>query len=169
MADRRHRAMVRDTRLRELGFADYNAYLRSTAWRDVRERYRASDLPQICMCGSEEFQLHHTTYERVGREELEDLIPLCEACHTQAHILEAEGIIELDLKGFYYDPERAAANAVTERSRKARAHAEAMLDEHKVHDAYDHGVRTYDQRKPDRRPWAKKAATRSMGEGRDDG
>lgn len=118
---RQHRALVRETRLRELGYDTYDAYLRSPAWRDVRERYRASDLPQVCMCGDTKVDLHHTTYDHVGRERLEDLVPLCRACHVQAHVLEAQGVIELDLKGFYYDPERAAANALREDARKAQA------------------------------------------------
>lgn len=115
------RARVREVRLRELGYDNYSAYLKSPAWRDLKAQYRASDLPQICMCGSDEVQLHHTTYERVGAERLDDLIPLCRHCHTQAHVLEAQGVIELDLKGFYYDAERAAANALLEDARKARA------------------------------------------------
>lgn len=101
------RARLREVRLRELGYDTYSAYLSSSAWRDVKARYRASDLPQICMCGETKVQLHHTTYERVGREELEDLIPLCHDCHATAHDLEAAGVIDLDLQGFYYDPERA--------------------------------------------------------------
>lgn len=102
------RARVRETRLAELGYDSYSAYLASAAWRDVRKRYRESDLPQACMCGATNWQLHHTTYDRVGQEELEDLVPLCTACHAQAHALEQAGVIGLDLKGFYYDPERAA-------------------------------------------------------------
>ncbi len=101
------RARVRETRLAELGYASYADYMRSAAWRDVKARYRASDLPQICMCGEAKVDMHHTTYERVGRERLEDLIPLCRRCHDQAHALEAAGVIDLDLAGFYYDPERA--------------------------------------------------------------
>lgn len=104
---RYHRARVRETRLRELGYDTYAAYLKSAAWRDVRRRYRESDLPQICMCGASKVQLHHTTYDRVGRELLEDLIPLCAPCHEQAHVLEAAGVIDLNLKGFYYDAELA--------------------------------------------------------------
>lgn len=110
--DRRQtRAMVRELKLRELGYDSYDDYLRSPAWRDVRRRYRESDLPQVCMCGSVNVQLHHTTYERVGREELEDLLPLCQDCHATAHALEAAGAIDLDLAGFYYSAERAARNA----------------------------------------------------------
>ena len=95
------RARVRETKLAELGYASYSDYLKSATWRDVKQRYRESDLSQICMCGETKVDLHHTTYERVGREELEDFVPLCRLCHEQAHILEASGVIELDLKGFY--------------------------------------------------------------------
>jgi len=109
--ERKARGEARDAALQRLGYQDYAAYLQSSAWRDVRERYKASDLPQICMCGAERWQLHHTTYERVGRELLEDLIPLCGDCHATAHMLEREGIIGLDLVGFYYDPDRAKRHA----------------------------------------------------------
>lgn len=118
------RARVREVRLREHGYDSYAAYLSSPAWRDLKARYRESDLPQICMCGETKVQLHHTTYERVGRERLDDLIPLCHDCHTTAHALEAAGIIELDLQGFYYDAERAAANAAVEEARKAAIEAD---------------------------------------------
>lgn len=121
---RETRARVREVRLRELGYSDYSAYLNSAAWRDVKRRYRESDLPQICRCGATRWQLHHTTYERVGREELEDLIPLCSDCHALAHTLEAAGIIGLDLFGFYYDRDRGYRNG-----RVAAARQDALAAE----------------------------------------
>jgi hypothetical protein len=148
--------MIRQMRLREVGYDSYDAYLKSAAWRDVKERYRASDLPQICMCGATEVDLHHVTYDRVGREELEDFVPLCRACHTQAHILEQEGIIELDLKGFYYDAERAAENAIVEAERKAKAAAEAAEKLLNSHDFYHEFIRTAPLRKAQRRPFVKR-------------
>ncbi len=33
------RAMVRELRLRELGYTSYSSYLGSAAWRDVKRRY----------------------------------------------------------------------------------------------------------------------------------
>lgn len=142
--------MVRELQLRELGYASYADYLKSPAWRDVRERYIASDLPQVCMCGATSWELHHTTYERVGRERLDDLIPLCRTCHADAHALESAGVIGLDLDGFYYDVERAAANAVARQERKALADAD-----NRTFDviAYDRAQR--EARKRDRRPWAR--------------
>lgn len=85
----------RDRQLQELGFeGGYADYLTSTAWYRLKARYRKSDLPQDCqMCGSGDVELHHRTYERVGREELTDLIPLCKGCHSAAHSLHRRGLI----------------------------------------------------------------------------
>jgi hypothetical protein len=125
---RAERAMLRDVRLRELGYADYHAYLHSPAWRDLKRRYYDAH-PAICMCGDTNVHLHHKTYERVGREELDDLVPLCERCHEHVHALEAAGVIDLDLQGFYYDRRRAMENVAREAERKAEARADF--------DAYD--------------------------------
>jgi HNH endonuclease len=72
-------------RLRPLGFERYADYLASEHWREVRKRYRESDRPQRCKCGAEGTQLHHTTYVRLGRESLTDLVLLCENCHRRRH------------------------------------------------------------------------------------
>lgn len=149
---REERAMVRQVRLREVGYDTYAAYLKSPAWRDLKARYRASDRPQICMCGEVKVDLHHTTYERVGREELDDLVPLCRDCHTQAHILEAEGIVELDLKGFYYDTDRAAHNTLAEAVRKQRARQEYLAHD-PVRVAQETRVAKSKERARARRPW----------------
>ncbi len=38
------------------------------------------------MCGTKtNLHLHHRTYKRLGRERLNDLVPLCKAHHEQAH------------------------------------------------------------------------------------
>lgn len=88
-------AWERDRRLEDLGYSSYDEYIQSAAWYAVRRRYRASDLPQNCqLCGSDENTvLHHRTYERVGREELTDLIPLCRECHGIVHTLFRRGEI----------------------------------------------------------------------------
>jgi hypothetical protein len=69
--------------------AEYQAYLRSAHWRDVKRRYRKSGLPQTCVvCGDPRVDLHHKTYERRGREELTDLEPRCRKHHEEAHGLD---------------------------------------------------------------------------------
>ncbi len=73
-------------RLRELGYKSYREYLASDHWISVKKRYRASKRPQECVsCSDILYQLHHTTYERLGREWLKDLIPLCDGCHGKFH------------------------------------------------------------------------------------
>lgn len=71
-----------------LGFKSYDAYLRSKHWRAVRKRWIDAGRPQCCsVCGSEKYQLHHRTYERLGRERLDDLVALCGGHHKAAHAL----------------------------------------------------------------------------------
>jgi hypothetical protein len=72
-------------RLRKLGLT-YREYLRSEHWRNTRASYRASGLPQACLvCGASKVNLHHRTYQRLGRESLTDLVPLCRPCHRSVH------------------------------------------------------------------------------------
>jgi len=95
------RRQQRQIRLREFGYADYSAYLRSGAWRERKADYWASDQPQDCICGKTDgLQLHHLTYERVGDEPPTDLTPLCPNCHAMIHTLERRGEIGLDFTGF---------------------------------------------------------------------
>jgi hypothetical protein len=97
----------RDAALKRLGYSGYNAYLASPAWRAVRFRY-IEERPWIChVCGkTEKLYLHHRTYERVGQEQLDDLMPLCDPCHGLVHSLEREGRASLDFQGVI-DEERA--------------------------------------------------------------
>jgi hypothetical protein len=97
----RVRIEEREARIQRLGFKSYAEYLRSPEWAEVRRRYRAAPaLPQECFCGATEVEFHHTTYERVGRERLEDLVPLCVNCHRMLHALESRGVVGLDYTGF---------------------------------------------------------------------
>lgn len=73
-------------KLNELGFGSYADYLDSPHWLGFRERYRSSGLPMRCkVCGLNRIQLHHHTYERLGREELADVTPLCRDHHESVH------------------------------------------------------------------------------------
>lgn len=73
-------------KLRKLGYASYRDYLASDHWKAMRASYRASGLPCQCLvCDDPRFQLHHRTYTRLGREQLGDVLPLCETCHRKVH------------------------------------------------------------------------------------
>lgn len=69
----------------------YAAYLRSDHWRDVRKRFWRSQYPKVCcVCHAADrpLDLHHKSYERLGRERLSDLALLCRRCHREVHKVE---------------------------------------------------------------------------------
>lgn len=64
----------------------YDRYLRSAHWKTVRGRYWGSDRPKSCyICDGKARELHHRTYERLGRELLTDLVAICRECHEAVH------------------------------------------------------------------------------------
>lgn len=69
----------------------YETYIRSSAWRRVRQRYINSKLPKVCAGCKKPWgkgdHLHHRTYKNFGAERLMDLVPLCEPCHSAVHRL----------------------------------------------------------------------------------
>lgn len=69
---------------------DYKKYINSRAWKSKRleywndpytykECYVCAD-PWVDFKGKE---LHHRTYERLGHERLDDLVPVCPECHRK--------------------------------------------------------------------------------------
>jgi hypothetical protein len=73
-------------REREDWFARYDAYLRTPEW-DRRRRAvlrRANGMCEGCLIRPA-VQVHHLTYDRVGREMLFDLVAVCLACHEAIH------------------------------------------------------------------------------------
>ena len=66
---------------------DYAAYLRSFAWRALRDRVLERDGGRCVYCGEPAVEVHHENYSRVGREQLDDLSAVCRACHLRAERL----------------------------------------------------------------------------------
>jgi len=64
----------------------YDDYLKSSAWKVLRERVlrRANGVCEGCGVGAA-CQVHHVTYEHVGCEFLFELVALCLACHERIH------------------------------------------------------------------------------------
>lgn len=93
-----HRRKARERRIRRLGYENYTAFLRSSDWEETRSRYwRDPDTLKTCgLCGTKDppLQLHHRTYERVGAEHLDDLVPTCLRCHQLLHALDRRGDID---------------------------------------------------------------------------
>lgn len=85
--------------------AGYSAYIKSEAWRAVRQRFIASKLPKVCGgCGrpwGRGDHLHHRTYKNLGREFLRDLVPLCANCHEAVHVLYDSDLI-WQRRGLWY-------------------------------------------------------------------
>lgn len=67
-------------------FVHYNDYINSITWKNFKLRYYA-DHPRRCSaCGVDgQVDLHHMTYERIGREWDDDVVPLCRHCHYAVH------------------------------------------------------------------------------------
>jgi hypothetical protein len=83
------------SRLQEIGFGSYQAYLASQHWADLKSRFYASKLcsrsergrPCCVACRRDDVRLsvHHRTYRRLGREWLMDLMVVCDSCHDTCH------------------------------------------------------------------------------------
>ncbi len=64
----------------------YNEYLQSPVWKEKRAKVfaRANNLCEACR-DAPAMQVHHRTYENVGREPLFDLVAVCADCHRILH------------------------------------------------------------------------------------
>jgi hypothetical protein len=70
-------------RLRSLPYAEY---LQSEHWQTIRLEVLKRDGDHCRVCNSEDrLEVHHRTYERLGCEDLEDLMTLCHDCHETFH------------------------------------------------------------------------------------
>lgn len=74
---RRHKRPTRRTR--------YQRYLHSPHWLRVRKLALKRDGRCVRCASTDRLEVHHKTYERLGREELADVETLCRACHKAEH------------------------------------------------------------------------------------
>ncbi len=74
----------RDPGLSRMRYADY---LRTAHWRDVRAMamLRAGRQCKRCESTDRRLDVHHLSYDRLGREAESDLTVLCAVCHAIAH------------------------------------------------------------------------------------
>jgi hypothetical protein len=73
----------------------YAEYMASAAWWRRRERWYRDEVaasgraPRCAVCDTEwtltSGDLHHATYDNLGREHHRDLIPMCRTCHERLH------------------------------------------------------------------------------------
>jgi hypothetical protein len=68
------------------GFMTYWQYMRSDEWREMRAGWFGRNARACRRCGEQHLvELHHATYEHLGRELDADLVPLCRSCHMEFH------------------------------------------------------------------------------------
>lgn len=68
----------------------YQEYLKSEQWAEIREQVLRRDSYRCQWTGKasrpgDPLQVHHLTYERVGREEMQDLVTVCRSAHRAHH------------------------------------------------------------------------------------
>lgn len=74
-------------RLTELQSMSYRDYLRTPEWRRTRAAalHRAGNACSLDVTHTDELEVHHRTYERLGEELSTDLVVLCRRCHRIHH------------------------------------------------------------------------------------
>lgn len=100
--------------------AGYREYIQSPEWRKKRDEYWDSGLPNECYCcGTPRhsgMHLHHRTYKRLGNEYLRDLVPVCQTCHEEIHVLHREQ--RGKARGLWYVTNRVRSAHSTERRKR---------------------------------------------------
>lgn len=63
----------------------YKAYIKSDKWKKKREQVFRFYGKRCYACRKPEriLHVHHLTYDRLGNENVRDLIPLCVPCHKE--------------------------------------------------------------------------------------
>jgi len=71
---------------------NYQSYLQSQHWQNFRKLFYSKTFRKrfhkscvCCLLPDGPFDLHHRTYQRIGRELLHDVIPVCRKCHDAIH------------------------------------------------------------------------------------
>lgn len=83
---------------------EYKAALQSKRWKLLRRIHISENDGKCAQCNSaplanETLELHHLTYERIGKEKFSDVILLCRCCHERADkIRERKSKCERDSK-----------------------------------------------------------------------
>ena len=77
--------ILRREKLTRYQIAYRDGYLQSDHWQEVRKRKLKQAGYKCEACGEKvKLDIHHLTYERLGKERLDDLQALCRDCHVKA-------------------------------------------------------------------------------------
>lgn len=76
------RGFIENRHLKSQRRLRYEDYLRSDRWKNIRELLFEHRGRRCEACGkTENLEVHHLTYRRLGQERAEDLMIVCPACH----------------------------------------------------------------------------------------
>lgn len=76
---------IKEKRAYKMGF-DYNSYLRSDAWKELKRKIAARDDNKCKLCGStSSLDTHHLNYAHFGKEYPFELVTLCRDCHHREY------------------------------------------------------------------------------------
>lgn len=105
--------------LTQLGFKDYQEYLESFTWHNVRKKVFAAKGNKCSCCKSKKaWQIHHSDYstETLSGESIEHLHPICRKCHRE--IEHDDNGNKLSLEDANRKFFRAVANPLRKRPRR---------------------------------------------------
>ena len=115
-------------KLRELGMT-YREYLQSDHWKAFRKRYYQRYGYKCTICGStENINLHHKTYNRLGKEWLMDVISLCEIHHHEFHGSCGNSYVWQNTKAFIKAKKVERSDASQKQIDKAQRRLEKRLE-----------------------------------------
>ena len=67
-------------------YIDYKDYLNNWLWDSIKKAMYARSNYKCEICGTaKNLTVHHITYDRIGAEELSDLLVVCRNCHRAIH------------------------------------------------------------------------------------
>ena len=65
---------------------EYEKYIHSNEWIEFKNKYYSCHKKCCFVCKTNKnIHLHHKTYKNFKNEKYEDVIPLCENCHSKIH------------------------------------------------------------------------------------
>lgn len=70
----------------------YSVYLETTHWKRLREKVLTLDKGRCVRCTKKAREVHHRTYVRLGREDIQDVVSVCGTCHVHIH----SGALKID-------------------------------------------------------------------------
>lgn len=82
-----HDYEIRDRNLLELGYYSYGQYLKSSKWKEIKEKV-APRSKKCVRCGKAAEQIHHGNYDikTLDGQDMQFLFPVCRRCHRNAEV-----------------------------------------------------------------------------------